>query len=473
MGQAGGSSNTPKTSVKPAEADLQKRTGLGRSVKRGLWHTACAVGVGAAGYTAYRAATRPRSNARGRIVIVGGGTAGLDIAARLRRSLSQAEIIVIEPERIHYYQPGFTLIACGEFQPGDVGRPEAALIPLGVSWLQDRVVSFEPERNRLETASHGTVEYDFMVLASGCDMHFEQIEGITRDRLGEGNVHSIYDFQSARKCWKAIRELAVTGGRAYFTDAWTAIKCGGAPKKINLLAEDYCRRQDSWRKVDFQFYSAAPAMFDVPLFRERLEEIFAGRGITTNLRHRIKSVDTEARRVMFERTVESGNGTELQTDTVTREYDFLHIVPPMSPPACVLDSSLMDDPATGARSPWVPTDPSTLRHARFENVFVAGDVAGIPTAKTAAGIQKQAPVVAQNLLAAMEGLPPQAVYNGYAACPFITEYGKVLMAEFDYEKKPVPTMPLLDPTKEHRYGWMLVRYALKPFYFDVMLRGRA
>jgi sulfide:quinone oxidoreductase len=431
-------------------------------------------GLGVATIGAY-SWTRPTSQAKGKIVVVGGGAAGLDIASRLQRALAQPDITVIDPASVHFYQPGFTLMAGGEFSPEEIQRPEASLIPDGVRFVADQVVSVDAERNRLTTASHGVVEYEYLVLAPGIEMHFDAIEGISRERLGEGNVHCIYDFKSAQACWQAIQRLSISGGRAYFTDTWTKLKCGGAPKKINMMAEDYCRRQGTRDRVDFQLYSASEHMFSVPLFRKRLEEIYAERKIPVTMNHRIKAVDTQAKRVSFERHVPvaapHGSDNTTRVEVVTRDFDFLHIVPPMSAPRFVVNSTLAYDETTGKNADWVPTDPATLVHARFKNVFVAGDVAGIPTSKTAAAIRIQAPVVAANVIATMEGRRPDAIYNGYTACPFVTEYGKVLMAEFDYKKDPTPSLPFLDPGHEHSAGWLLKRHVLRPMYFDLMLRG--
>ena len=415
------------------------------------------------------------SNAKARVLIVGGGSAGLNIAARLSRTLAEPQITVIDPSAVHYYQPGFTMIAGGVFDAASVVRKQASLIPDGVTWMRDRVTGFDPERNRLQTQDHGTVSYDFLVLAPGLEMHFDAVEGLSRESLGQGNVHCIYDFQGAQKCWTAIQRLAETGGRALFTDTWTKIKCGGAPKKINMIAEDYCRRQGKRERVDFQFYSAGHEMFEVPLFRKRLEEIYAERKIPVTWNHRVKSVDTAARKVTFEKHAKSMvAGEERSTvELVTEHFDFLHVVPPMSAPGAVRQSALTVNPISGKSEDWVPTDKATLVHARYKNVCVAGDVAGIPTSKTGAAIRMQAPVVAANLVALMENRAPEARYDGYTACPFVTEYGKVLMAEFNYDKKPAPTLPLLDPGREHEAGWLIKRYALKPMYFDLMLNGRA
>jgi sulfide:quinone oxidoreductase len=306
------------------------------------------------------------------------------------------------------------------------------------------------------------------VLAPGLQMYFDAIEGLRQSDLGQGNVHCIYDFRSAQNCWTAIQQLAKTGGRAYFTDTWTKLKCGGAPKKINMITEDYCRRQGVRDRVDIQLFTSTDHLFDVPLFRKRLEEIYAERRIPVTKNHRVKAVDTAARRVTFE--YRSTRGADPQI--VTRDFDFLHVVPPMSAPDFVKASPLAVNPKTGKTDDWVPTDPSTLVHARYRNICVAGDVAGIPTSKTGAAIRIQAPIVAANIIALMENRAPQASYNGYTACPFVTEYGKVLMAEFGYDKKPAPTLPLLDPGHEHWPGWALKRHMMRPMYFDLMLAGR-
>ncbi|HWQ52060.1 MAG TPA: FAD/NAD(P)-binding oxidoreductase [Bryobacteraceae bacterium] len=445
---------------------MPDQNGRSTITRRRLLQGAALAGAGSAVYGFVRW-KQPVSRAKAKVVIVGGGAAGLSIAARLSRALAEPDITLIDPASQHYYQPGFTMIAVGVFDAGSVVRPQASLVPDGVAWMQDRVTGLEPDRNRVITAQHGSVPYDFLVLCPGLQMHFEGIEGLRQQDLGQGNVHCIYDYQSAQKCWTAIERLAETGGRAYFTDTWTKLKCGGAPKKINMMAEDYCRRKGVRGRVDIQLFTASDHLFEVPLFRKRLEEIYAERSIPITYNHRVKAVDTSARKVTLEKR--AGDQIEL----VTRDFDFLHVVPPMSAPDFVKASPLAFDSKTGKTADWVPTNPATLVHARYRNVCVAGDVAGIPTSKTAAAIRMQAPVVAANLIALMENRAPDARYDGYTACPFVTEYGKVLMAEFGYDKKPAPSLPLVDPGHEHRPGWMLKRYVLKPMYFDLMLRGLA
>jgi len=217
--------------------------------------------------------------------------------------------------------------------------------------------------------------------------------------------------------------------------------------------------------VDFRFFSALERVFDVAPFRQRLEQIYGERNIPVLFNHRVKSVDMEARKVTFEKAMKTPSGTS--TERVTVDYDFLHIVPPMSAPDFVKKSPLATNPATGVQEDWVPTDKATLVHAKYANVVSVGDVAGLPTSKTAAAIRVQAPIAAANLISLMEGQAPSHRYDGYTACPIVTQYGKVLLAEFGYDKKPRPSLPFLDPGREHEAGWLLKVHLLRPMYLKV------
>jgi sulfide:quinone oxidoreductase len=147
-------------------------------------------------------------------------------------------------------------------------------------------------------------------------------------------------------------------------------------------------------------------------------------------------------------------------------YDLLHVTPPMSSPDVIKRSPLANEAG------WVAVDKFTLQHPRFANVFGIGDCSGLPTSKTGAAVRKQAPVVVENLLASITGKPLVAKYDGYTSCPIVTGYGRLVLAEFDYEGKPQETFPF-DQSKERLSMYLLKAYALPRLYWGAMLRGLA
>jgi sulfide:quinone oxidoreductase len=413
------------------------------------------------------------SDAKGKIVIIGGGAAGISMAARLKSWLDKPDITLIDPSERQFYQPGFTLIASGVYQPEDVWKKQEDCMPDGIKWIKDSVAAVDPVWNQVTTQNNGKIPYDFLVLTPGLQINWEKVEGITHDTLGQGNAHSIYDFEGAQKTWQAVQEFSKTGGRGIFTDTYTKHKCGGAPKKICLLTEHYNRKQGTRDKVTLDYYTASHELYDIPYFTPRLLEIYKERTIPINLNIRVKGVDTASKQVHFEK-IETVGEEKVYTPLV-EDYDFLHFTPPMSAPDFVRESGLGWTEGKLAKEAWVMVNKSTLVHEKYPNIVSLGDVAGIPTSKTSAAIRKQVPIAAKNLISLMEGKEPVEKYNGYAACPIVTDYGHVLLCEFDYDKKPDISFPfsMLDTSQEQWAAWILKVYFLKPMYFQGMLKGLA
>ncbi len=413
------------------------------------------------------------SNATGKIVIIGGGAAGISMAARLKRWLNNPDITLIDPSDRQFYQPGFTLIASGVYQPGDVWKNQADCMPDGIKWIKDSVAAVDPVWNQVTTEKNGKIAYDFLVLTPGLQVNWEKVEGITQASLGTGNANSIYDFEGAQKTWKAIQEFSKTGGRGIFTDTYTKHKCGGAPKKICLLTEHYTRKQDTRDHVKLDYYTASNELYDIPYYTPRLLEIYKERNIPIDIHVRVKGVDTASKQVHFERVEKKGD--EKIVTPFIEDYEFLHFTPPMSAPDFVRESGLGWTEGKLAAEAWVMVNKETLVHEKYPNIISLGDVAGIPTSKTSAAIRKQVPIAAKNLISLMEGKAPEEKYNGYAACPIITDYGHVLLCEFDYKKEPDISFPftMLDASQEQMAAWWLKVYMLKPMYFYGMLNGLA
>lgn len=388
-----------------------------------------------------------------RIVVAGGGSGGLSIAARL--ATQGLEVALIEPSSRHVYQPFWTLVGAGIVDHELSVRPMADVIPSGVKWLKTSVTRFQPELNQLQTEDGQTLSYDFLVVALGLQIDWHKIPGLP-ERLGQQGVCSIYDYDGSAQTWELIRNFK--GGHAVFTFPPPPIKCAGAPQKILYLAEEYFRKANVRDKTRVSYFCATPTIFSVKKYADALmRQCVEPRGIEAHFNWQLKSVDTDNRQALFEN---SENGEEQRVD-----YDLLHVVPPMSAPDVIKNSALAN--AEG----WVDVDKATLRHKRFDNVFAIGDCAGLPTSKTAAAIRAQAPVLAANLLAAVNGQTPAATYDGYTACPLVTGYGKAILAEFDYELQPQETFPF-DQSKESLLLYLVKRFVLPQLYWRALVKGR-
>ncbi len=398
------------------------------------------------------------ASARYRIAIVGGGAAGISVAAALRRRLGRDEtIVLIEPSPTHCYQPGLTLIGGGLWPLERTRRPTDELIPRGVEWVREYVAALDPERNRLELADGRGLAYDYLIVCPGLVLDWQRIPGLS-EALGDGRVCSVYDPESAADTARRLR--AFRGGRALFTQPPMPIKCPGAPQKIVYLAADQWRRRRVLTRTRIDFALAGDALFSVPEYVPTLERVADGYGVALGYRTRLTAVDGPNARATLVRTDGLGATTEW-----TQAYDLLHAVPPQRPPAFVRDSVLADGDG------WVDVDPATMQHRHYANVFGLGDATNVPTSKTAAAVRAQVPVVVANLEAAMRGAQAALHYSGYASCPLITGYGRVVLAEFVYGRRVRPSLPW-DSTRERRSAWWLKTRFLPWMYWRRLLRGR-
>ena len=443
-----------------------------------LASSACALGAAAIGAGTVNFLST--IDVHGRIVIIGGGAAGCSMAARLMRKIEHPDITLIDPADKQFYQPGFTFIAAGIFQADEVWKRQQDCLPKGdgFKWVKQMVTAVDPERQRVYTDDGRTIEYDFLVLTPGLQLNWNKVEGVTKETLAEvahvGNAHCIYDFEGAQRIWPAIQSLTDKGGRGIFTDTYTKHKCGGAPKKICMLTEHLSRKKGTRKDLQLDYFCSEKALYDVPYYTPRLLQIYDERNIALQVRHKVKGIDIATKEVYFQPYELDADGNSIDLPEIVKEkYDLLSFVPPQSAPDFVREAGLSWQEGKLAKDGWVEVNKETLIHNRYPNIVSFGDVAGIPTSKTSAAVRKQLPIAEENLLALMQGKEPTARYNGYACCPIVTDYGHVLLCEFDYDKNPDITFPfsLLDMSKEQWAGWLLKRHFLKPMFFNAMLTG--
>jgi sulfide:quinone oxidoreductase len=389
------------------------------------------------------------------VVIIGGGAAGIATASSLLKRRASLDIAIVDPADTHAYQPGWTMVGGGVFDPAVTVRSMASVIPKGVTWIKAAATSFQPENNEVTLEGGRRIGYEALVVAPGIRLAWEKIAGL-EDTLGANGVTSNYRCDLASYTWELVRGL--DHGRAIFTQPPMPIKCAGAPQKAMYLSCDHWLRSGVLDRIEVEFRNAGPVLFGVADYVPALMSYIEKYRVDLQLGSTLVAVDGPARQAVFRG--ESGEET--------RDFDMLHVVPPQVAPQFLADSPL------AAESGFVDVDQHTLRHNRYDNVFGLGDAGSMPNAKTAAAARKQAPIVAVNVLQQLDGHGPRAGYDGYGSCPLTVERGKIVLAEFGYGGKLAPSFPtwLIDGTKPQRLSWMLKADALPWIYWNGMLKGR-
>ena len=430
----------------------------------------------------------PSSDKQVKVLIVGAGAGGIMALARLRRGLPNAQFTIIAPNEVHLYQPGQVFLAAGLEKHEDLIKPNSDFIDEEVNWIKDEVASFDPDNNKVVTRNGEEVHYDYMVVATGIVYHYDWIEGLSESDIGTNGISSVYlsdlekgTTRGAEVTWewfKALKEAAKKGEKptAIYTQPATPIKCGGAPQKILYLSADYLKEEGL--EANYIFATNGSKLFSLPSIEKTLAETQKSYDTITNkFKHNLVAIDVKNKVATFEETyqIKGEYDEDLQEyDMITKKrkvdmkYDFIHVVPPMSPPKAVVESKLGWQ--KGSAKGWLEVDMHTLQHRRYPNVFGIGDVMGIPKGKTGGSARHHGPIVAENLIRVVEGEKPTAKFDGYTVCPLKTDYGHIVMAEFNYDGL-APTIPFLDPATPRWMWWAFDLYMLKPMYWYLMIRG--
>ncbi len=392
-------------------------------------------------------------------VIVGGGSAGIATAASILKRNRDVSVAIIEPSEVHYYQPGWTMVGAGVFDPEFTRRQEAKLIPAGAEWIKASASGFAPDENKVLLCDGSAVAYRVLIACPGIKLDWDAIPGLP-ETLGKNGVTSNYGYELAPYTNRLIKEFK--HGRALFTQPVMPIKCAGAPQKAMYLSCYRWEKAGALKDIDVQFHTAGAVLFGVAAYVPALMDYVERYGANLNFESKLVAIDGPAKVATFE---------QKRGDEVTRveeKFDMIHVVPPQVAPDFVRSSPL------AAASGFIEVSEATLQHPRYPNVFALGDACSTSNAKTMAAARKQAPVVAVNALAALDGKPPVADYDGYGSCPLTVEAGKIILAEFGYGGKLLPSFPnwLIDGTRPSRLSWLLKDTILPPVYWHGMLKGR-
>lgn len=394
------------------------------------------------------------------IVVVGGGSGGISVTTSLLKRNPDLRIAIIEPASEHYYQPGWTMVGGGVFKAPETRRQTGDLMPSKATWIKQSAVSFAPEQNEVELDDGKRVGYSQLIVAPGLKLNWDAVEGLS-ETLGKNGVTSNYRYDLAPYTWELVRNLKQ--GKAVFTQPPMPIKCAGAPQKAMYLSADHWLRSGVLGNIQVDFFNAGGVLFGVPAYVPALQSYVDKYNAKVHFNHNLVKIDGAGKRAWFK--YKDAEGAEQLTEV---EFDMIHVCPPQCAPDFISTSVLADSAG------WLDVDQYTLRHKSYANIWGLGDVMNAPNAKTMAAVRKQVPVVAQNIVEVMAGQNPSCGYDGYGSCPLTVERGRIVLAEFGYGGKLLPTFPqwVLEGTKPTRAAWILKARILPDFYWHAMLKGR-
>jgi sulfide:quinone oxidoreductase len=383
-----------------------------------------------------------------KLLILGAGTAGTMVANRLARTLDRDEwhITLVDQNENHYYQPGFLFIPFGIYSKNDVIKPKRDFIPAGAEMIMSPIEHIDPDHNQVKLARDGRLlNYDFLVIATGCQVHPEQTTGLMEHEWRE-SIHEFYTIEGAIALAKYLRNWQ--GGRMVVNVVETPIKCPVAPLEFLMLADWFFHEQGLREKVDITYATPLPGAFTKPVASRYLGDILDQKGIKVVPDFMVEHVDPNAKKIV-------------SYDEQAIEYDLLVSIPLNMGDDIIARSGLGDE------LNFIPVDKHTFLHPKYANIFVLGDAANLPTSKA----------FAENFMRYIDGLEMLPTFDGHANCFIESGFGKGLLIDFNYEVEPLPgryplpgigPFTLLQESEMNHWGKMMFRW----MYWNMLLKGQ-
>ncbi|CAG9863655.1 unnamed protein product [Phyllotreta striolata] len=390
-----------------------------------------------------------------KVLVVGGGSGGCATAAKFSKILNKNDLIVLEPSDYHYYQPLFTLIGGGANKLEDSRKKEKDVLPTNCTWLRDKALEYEPEKNTVRTEKGHTIEYDYMLVATGLELRYDKIPGLLQALDKPTDVCSIYSPKYVSHTYEVLKKLET--GNAIFTFPNSPVKCPGAPQKICYLTDHYLRKHNRRGNVKVTYNTSLPVIFGVKAYADALWKLCNERDINVNVRTNLVQVNADKNEAIFE-------NLDKPEEKTTVKFNMLHVTPPMATPESLSKNKQLTNGAG-----FVDVNKDTMQHLNYKNVFAIGDCSSSPNSKTAAAAAAQTKVVFENMNAVMKGDSPRLMYDGYASCPLVTG-DKCILAEFDYDLKPLETFPF-NQAREIRLMYIMKKYFMPTLYWKLMMNG--
>ncbi|VDK51738.1 unnamed protein product [Anisakis simplex] len=387
-----------------------------------------------------------------RIVVMGGGAAGMAISQRFKNLVPKGQIAD------HWFQGGFTLVAGGMKTLTSCVRPTRALIDPESVWIQRAVTEMQPQHNSVILDDGSEIKYDVLVVTPGLELRYDMVEGLP-EALQLKGVNSVYLPHLAQKTNQELQ--AFPGGQAVYTFPNTPIKCAGAPQKIMYISDEIFRQRGVRDKISITYCTSLAGVFGIKKYADALMKVVQQKQIKLMTRRNLIKVDPLTQTATFEVLDDNAQPTK---DRLTLKYDFLHVAPPCSPV-----KPLRECPGLTDAKGWLDVDPETLLSRHYPNVFGMGDCLNTGNAKTAAAVSSQLRAMNVNLPALLKGKPLTGKYDGYASCPLLVSKRAVVLAEFNPDG-PLETIPFCGARPTY-VGYLLKRYFLPFLYWRFLVKG--
>ncbi len=391
-----------------------------------------------------------------KLVILGGGTGGTIMLNKLQRVLPKDkwQITLIDESETHYYQPGLLFIPFNIYNSNDVRKPKKNFYPIGADIIFAKAERIEPDKNRIILKNNSIIPYDYLIIATGCNIVPEETEGLKGD-LWHKNIFDFYTLDGSINLSKFLKHF--NGGKVVLDITEMPIKCPVAPLEFIFLADWYFTERGIRDKVDLTLVTPLPGAFTKPKSTAVLGNFLKKKNINLIPDFNIERVDNENKQI-------------ISYDNTKVDFDLLASIPTNK------GSEIIERSKMGNELNFVPTDKHTLQAKDFDNIFVIGDAADLPTSKAGSVAHYAADILFENFMDIIDGLKPKAKFDGHSTCFIESGFGKGLLIDFNYDTEPLPgkfplpavgPFALLQESYMNHYGKMMFRW----MYWDFLLKG--